>query len=191
MLKNISNNPVKEESNSNEKRYETPGDALSDVLSRPLSGKSLQLSTDANSPKTITKIDGVMIGQLIALDGVKVNYPGNPKNKPLPAISTRTVSKEDIGREVALAFVGGDPAQPILLGLIEPTPEIEGKNSPPTNAQIDGEKLLLTGEKEVVLRCGKSSITLTKEGKIILRGKYLLSRSSGVNRIKGGSVQIN
>ena len=29
------------------------------------------------------------------------------------------------------------------------------------------------------------------EGKVLIRGTYLLSRSSGVNRIKGGSVQIN
>jgi hypothetical protein len=45
--------------------------------------------------------------------------------------------------------------------------------------------------EELVLRCGDASITLTRAGKIILRGTYLLSRSSGVNRIKGGSVQIN
>ena len=31
----------------------------------------------------------------------------------------------------------------------------------------------------------------TKAGKVILGGAYVLSRSSGVNRIKGGSVQIN
>ena len=47
---------------------------------------------------------------------------------------------------------------------------------------------MLTADKEIELRCGKASITLTKAGKILLRGEYLLSRSSGVNRIKGGSV---
>ena len=49
----------------------------------------------------------------------------------------------------------------------------------------------ITAEKEIVLKCGKASITLTKAGKVIIRGTYLLNRSSGVNRIKGGSVQIN
>ena len=58
-------------------------------------------------------------------------------------------------------------------------------------AKADDEKLILTAEKEIVLRCGLASITLTRAGKVILRGAYLLSRSSGVNRIKGGSVQIN
>jgi hypothetical protein len=50
---------------------------------------------------------------------------------------------------------------------------------------------VLTGDKEIVLRCGKASITLTRAGKIIIRGAYLLNRSSGVNKIKGASVQIN
>ena len=58
-------------------------------------------------------------------------------------------------------------------------------------AKIDGDHVTLTAEKEIVLQCGKSSITLTKAGKIIIRGEYLLSRSTGVNKIKGGSVQIN
>ena len=53
------------------------------------------------------------------------------------------------------------------------------------------EELVVTAEKQLTLRCGESSITLTAAGKIIIRGKYIVSRSSGVQRIKGGSVQIN
>lgn len=56
---------------------------------------------------------------------------------------------------------------------------------------VDGKKICIEGQEEVVIRCGESSITLTKSGKILIRGKYLLSRSSGVNRILGGSVQVN
>ena len=58
-------------------------------------------------------------------------------------------------------------------------------------AHIDGERLEFSAEREIVLRCGKASITLTREGKVLIKGAYLSSRSSGVNRIKGGSVQIN
>ena len=43
----------------------------------------------------------------------------------------------------------------------------------------------------MVLRCGKASITLTQAGKILLDGTYVVSRSSGANRIKGASVQLN
>jgi len=56
---------------------------------------------------------------------------------------------------------------------------------------IDGKRVVLEGQEEVVLKCGEASITLTRNGKVVIRGKYLLSRSSGVNRILGGSVQVN
>jgi hypothetical protein len=55
----------------------------------------------------------------------------------------------------------------------------------------DGERMIVSAKEQVVLRCGKASITLTKAGKVLIQGSYVLSRSSGVNRIKGGSVQLN
>jgi hypothetical protein len=50
---------------------------------------------------------------------------------------------------------------------------------------------MVSAKEQLVLRCGKASITLTKEGKVLIQGAYVSSRSSGVNRIKGGSVQLN
>lgn len=56
---------------------------------------------------------------------------------------------------------------------------------------VDGKKVVIEAKDEIVLKCGDASITLTKAGKIMIRGKYLLNRSTGVNRILGGSVQVN
>lgn len=53
------------------------------------------------------------------------------------------------------------------------------------------ESLLLEADREVVIRCGKASITLTADGKIIIKGANLLSTSSGQHRIRGASVSIN
>jgi hypothetical protein len=96
-------------------------------------------------------------------------------------------------------FEGSDPRKPIVIGLIqhpeESQPDFPGiiSNDPqnPLEVQVDGKRLALTAQHEIVLRCGKASITLTRAGKVLIHGEYLLSRSSGVNRIKGGSVQIN
>ena len=57
--------------------------------------------------------------------------------------------------------------------------------------KVDGKRVVIEGDEEVVLKCGDASITLNKSGKIMIRGKYILNRSSGVNRILGGSVQVN
>jgi hypothetical protein len=64
-------------------------------------------------------------------------------------------------------------------------------SAPLESVQVDGKRVVIEGQEEIVLSCGESSITLTKAGKILIRGKYLVSRSSGVNRILGGSVQVN
>jgi len=42
-----------------------------------------------------------------------------------------------------------------------------------------------------VLRCGDASITLTRAGKVVIQGNYILSRSSGYNKIKGAAIDIN
>lgn len=61
----------------------------------------------------------------------------------------------------------------------------------PSDSDRLPEELLICAKKQLTIRCGEASITLTAAGKIILRGKYIVSRSSGLQRIKGGSVQIN
>ena len=51
--------------------------------------------------------------------------------------------------------------------------------------------VVLNGAKQVELRCGQASIVLTAAGKILIKGTYVMSRSSGANRIKGAFVDIN
>jgi hypothetical protein len=94
-----------------------------------------------------------------------------------------------MSRDVAIVFEAGNPTKPLLIGLVEPP---AGSGAPAVrNAEIDGERIVFAADKEIVLKCGKASITLTRDGKILIRGENLLSRSSGPNRIKGGSIHLN
>ncbi|MEW8692971.1 MAG: DUF6484 domain-containing protein [Candidatus Thiodiazotropha endolucinida] len=139
------------------------------------------------------RLDGVVIGVLVGLNEHRqplVAFPGNPKIDNTIAKSTIQFSEQEIGYEVALLFENGDPLLPMIIGRIQ-RPDINTTGAPHVSADVDGECLTLSAKREIVLKCGKASITLTRSGKVILRGNYLLSRSSGVNRIKGGSVQIN
>ncbi|SJM93107.1 DUF6484 domain-containing protein [Crenothrix polyspora] len=141
------------------------------------------------------KIDGVVIGLFLSINEAGeplVAFPGNPVETAIPARSTTVLDRADIGKEVALLFEGGNPLQPLIIGKIHHAETVKpSQDTEQASAELDGEHIVLSAKQTITLKCGKASITLTKAGKIILRGAYLLSRSSGVNRIKGGSVQIN
>ena len=139
----------------------------------------------------------VIIGKVVDLDketGIPwVDYPGNPTQQFISALTTISLSSANIGREVALLFAEGDITKPVIMGLIRTDLEMTplSQNSSSVEAQIDNEKIVLSAEKEIVLKCGEATITLTRAGKILIRGAYILSRSSGANKIKGGHIELN
>ena len=99
---------------------------------------------------------------------------------------------------VAVAFEDGDPAFPLIMGWIYDRildESLQAVTIPSRNsvreALVDGERIVFRGEREVVLECGQSSITLTSEGRIVIKGTHLVSRSSGPHKIKGSTVDIN
>lgn len=130
------------------------------------------------------RIDGVLIGQIVGVHG-QVSVRAPHRDTPLPARTAVAVNASHVGSKVVLSFEDGDPTKPIIMGILQQSP------ANTVHATLNGEKLLLTSDKEVTLRCGDASVTLTRAGKVIIKGHYVVSRSTGVNRIKGGVVQIN
>ncbi len=130
----------------------------------------------------------VVIGALVGFDNGQplVAFAGHT----LPALTGVELTLADIGRQVTLAFADGAADKPVILNrLLEPAPASDAQA--PVEVRLDGEKLLLTANKTIELRCGDASITLTAAGKVLLKGTYVLSRSSGYNKIKGAVVDIN
>lgn len=101
---------------------------------------------------------------------------------PVAGLSLVPLTPAQAGAAVAIAWLEGAPPRPLILGLIQP---------PAPVAQADGERVVIEGRREVVLRCGKASITLRPDGSITLRGGQILSRADGANRVQGASVQLN
>ena len=152
----------------------------------------------------VPEIKGIKTGSIERIDDdgtVWVDFFGNLAG-PVKARLTGSMANQlrSVNRDefppVILAFEENNPGQPVIVDLIcdsvrdAPVPLLVNRNKV-DDVHIDGQRVIFDAKKEIVLRCGKSSITLTRAGKVLIRGAYLLNRSSGVNRIKGGSVQIN
>jgi len=149
-------------------------------------------------PKTVgqPQVPGACVGTLVGFTGdgatPLVIYPGQTCTAAIAARTVPDLRGTSIGGQVVLMFDGGDPLRPIVMGCLQ-TPAAWPLDRKPDQMEVeaDGERLIVSARKEIVLRCGQASITLTKAGKVLIKGTYVLSRSAGVNRIKGGSVQLN
>ncbi len=53
------------------------------------------------------------------------------------------------------------------------------------------DELVLEARKSLTLRVGDGSITIREDGRILIKGKDLVSHAERMNRIKGGAVAIN
>lgn len=110
------------------------------------------------------------------------------------ARSTVPLDATQPGCVLVLVFEEGDVRRPIVVGVLQDNRQPTARTDTPPRSiavQADDERVVIAADREIVLCCGDSSITLTKAGKVLIQGTYVSSRSSGVNRIKGGSVQIN
>lgn len=168
-------------------------------------------SGSAPQAEPAASIAGPVVGWIAGVDAdgeVLVDFEGNAAG-PTAARSTVALEASAVlsalaaKQAVVLLFERGDPARPLIIGLVQPAPGSPllelmlpepADAAPPAEprvATVDGETVAIEGRDEIVLRCGEASITLRRNGKVIIRGAYVETHAAGTNRIKGGSVRIN
>lgn len=102
-------------------------------------------------------------------------------------------------RRAAVVLIDGHtPESAVVLGFLEPVPSEAPPEAADTRteaqmveADVDGKRVRIVGHDEIVLECGAASITLRRNGRVIIRGAYVETDSAGTNRIKGAAVRIN
>src|SRR5688572_4964383 len=149
-------NPVIERAVGTEDRIGANG-------SKPTSSL-LDLITERECSESLSA-GGVIIGKLAGFNDTGtplVDFIGDTPHDCVVARSMIVLNENQVGSDVVLVFEHGDLARPIITGTLW-----QSKNSPgqePVVTELDGERITLTAKKEIVLRCGKASITLTRAG---------------------------
>lgn len=79
----------------------------------------------------------------------------------------------------------GGNGRGVILGRIRPADRrtVDAKPLP--------DEIVLEATKGLTLRVGEGSVTLREDGKVLIKGRELVSHARGRNRIRGGSVAIN
>jgi hypothetical protein len=135
---------------------------------------------------------GVLIGFRDQGRTPLVVFPGQIGTAAVAARMIQDLHAAHIGLQVVLLFENADPGLPIIVGSLKgPDGEPSAGHPGAVEVEADGTRLVVSAKEQLVLRCGKASVTLTKAGKVLIQGTYLSTHSSGTNRIKGASVQIN
>ena len=155
-----------------------------------------QLLSGRSALRPSESLPAVVTGELIAITDEGrtplVLFSGQQGSAAVRARTVVDLHGPHIGQPVVLMFEAGDATRPIVMGVLR---QAEGwpLADPPAQVEVDanGERMIVSAREQLVLRCGRASVTLTKAGKVLIQGSYVSSRSTGVNRVKGGAVQIN
>lgn len=138
-------------------------------------------------------LHGVLVGQIQEI------LPDARVRVALPALDIAEVCATPVcplaqlaeGVQCALMFAQGDMSRPLVIGPMAHTVTQNGEPLAPREAALDDERIVLVAEQEIELRCGEAAITLTRDGRILLRGQYITDHASATRRIRGGAEQIN
>jgi hypothetical protein len=158
----------------------------------------------AASVGVVEQIHAPRLGRVVSFTRgeVRVDFDGNRDGPQIARVSTALDDEalEHAARDRqdgVLLFEDGDPSRPVLITLLRSaTPLVDAvlAGTLPAarkTARVDGRRVEIEGREEVVLRCGKASLTLRHDGSVVLRGVEVISQADRVQKIRGGKVQIN
>lgn len=145
-------------------------------------------------------LDSAIAGGVIADvgdDGFVAVVPGG-SHTPVACLPLEHVSRELLtaGANVLFWRASPDADTGVIMGVVAPPRPIDPANEGLTDRQAARdsdlpETLVLEARSSLVLRVGDGSIEIRADGKILIKGRDLVSHAKRMNRIKGGAVSIN
>lgn len=101
-------------------------------------------------------------------------------------VTTNTPPDLRPGDRILCCTDSDNPGKVLILGRIgAPAEPAEPEPSRPPD------ELVIEAGKSLTLRVGDGSITIREDGRILIKGRELVSHAKGMNRIRGGSVAVN
>lgn len=133
----------------------------------------------------VTKIFRATVAQITDRGEIIVHSAAHPDGSfSCDVLNAGSCFSLEAGDSVLVLGPSDAEVRGVVLGLVTPYVPMSAK---PGLAQ----KLELEAVESVSMKCGESSIEMRKDGKVLIKGKDIVSHAKRVQRIKGGSVAIN
>lgn len=81
----------------------------------------------------------------------------------------------------------------VLTGLVRERVGAKARAAGPgeLEVKVDGETVRIEAQRSIELSCGKSSLVLRADGRVVLSGVYVVTKSNGPLKIKGATIALN
>lgn len=111
----------------------------------------------------------------------------------LPIPDAALVKAARTGARALALRVSGPGERWVLVGLLRERVGEKARDAAPGQLEItvDGETVRIEAQHQIELRCGRSKLLLRKDGRVVLSGSYVLTKSTGPNKIKGATIALN
>lgn len=121
------------------------------------------------------------VGRVVRIEptgDVFVDFPDNVGSPVRARVATCEPLKTD---DPVLLIFDADAGLPVVTGAVQ-----DG-----LRRQEPRRVLSFEATDEITIVCGKSSISLRSDGRVVIKGTELVSRAAGTNKIRGAAVKIN
>lgn len=168
---------------ANAARLTSSGDAL---RTRRKKATIIDLSSARPGRMPTAALPFLQLAHIVDVDKEKIVVAvASRSTEPLVARRLSSVSDLEPGDEVVVAFVCEDDRRPVILG------RLFDSAAPSRDVCVNGRRVSIEADSELVLRCASATITIGRNGLIAVHGDRVTSHARSTNRIRGGSVEIN
>ena len=96
------------------------------------------------------------------------------------------------GADVVFVAEDGDDHFGYILGILErPDAPLNGVSNASIDRDGEPSVIKIHARQRLELTCGRAALTMNADGTVVLKGTTVVSRASGVNKIRGAAVRIN
>lgn len=158
--------------------------------SRAIKSKSIELEEvppcDLLSSVLAAGSVNIVCGEIAIRESTGEIYVEFPQNSLGPLRARTLVEDLHLGAKVLLAFDGGDPTRPIVLGIVHERAGIQGRT-----IHLKASRIVLEAQDELLLQCGEGSFEARRDGKVNVKGRNVTSRATRTHKVRGATVLIN